>query len=648
MNFAHPGWLVWLALLPILGVTALVVSRLRRRQWKDFVAPRLREALVKSGSALPRWLMLFFLMLASAAMIGALARPQGDAGTKVEKTKGRNVMIALDLSKSMRVADVKPDRLTQAKVVIYELLEAMPNERIGFIGFAGTPNLYAPLTVDHGAVRETIEQVDENWPPVGGSDLAAAVHLATETLKKTGQKNNALVILSDGEKHAGDLDAMIAEAEQSGVYIVAIGVGTENGDYVPSPLFPGNRMLDEAGQPVISRLQPEVMRRLAEETKGRFALAGSALDISALVKSVVAGLDAFEMEGRERKISIEFYQWLVLPGLVFLALSIIAGTRWRGMKLAVLASGFLLTTDSADASEVSLAKSAAGGNDHAEAQSRYHQLAETAMTDERQARYRLGEATAAYRAEDFRAARAAFSEALRSEDTEVQKRAHLGLGNSLFQLGWKSLSNEAYPAEASAVPDMLRFDTLVKEALAKTKGAEVPEDGDGAGYKRFESLITNWADAVRHYDSALKQFPKESVARQNRDLSVAYLQRLEELLKKEKEETEASLPQPGEGPPQEGDEGDPPGDGKKGEKGKKGKPGDKKDGEDGKGDEKEGEGPGGPKQDEEKEKEPEPSEGDPNETPEERAGRILKENSDTEKGPLSPGRREFQNPEKDW
>ena len=78
-----------------------------------------------------------------------------------EKTMGRNVLIALDLSRSMRVKDVSPDRLAQAKGVIYELLEAMPNERIGLIGFAGSSYLYAPLTIDHGAVRETVEQVDE-------------------------------------------------------------------------------------------------------------------------------------------------------------------------------------------------------------------------------------------------------------------------------------------------------------------------------------------------------------------------------------------------------------------------------------------------------------------------------------------------------
>ena len=159
-------------------------------------------------------------------------------------------------------------RLAQAKVVIYELLEALPNERIGFIGFAGTPYVYAPLTIDHSAVREITEQVDDSWAPLGGSDLPAAVHLATETLKKTGQKNNALIILSDGEEvhddeRGGELKrCQIAEAERSGVYVIAIGVGTEDGGFVPNPDFPNGQMVDRSGRTVISRLQADTLRKL--------------------------------------------------------------------------------------------------------------------------------------------------------------------------------------------------------------------------------------------------------------------------------------------------------------------------------------------------------------------------------------------------
>lgn len=652
MNFAHPGWLFLLLLIPILGVGAILASRLKRQQWQILVARRLREGLLKRSSPLARWIAFVLLLAACLAITVALARPRGDAGTRTEKTIGRNVMIALDISRSMRVADVKPDRLAQAKIAIYELLEAMPNERIGLIGFAGNAHVYAPLTIDHSAVRETVDQIDESWAPLGGSDLSAAVNIATETLKKTGQKNNALVILSDGEKHDGNLESMISEAEQAGVYIIAIGVGTEDGGFVPHRDFPNGQMVDRDGRTVISRLQPDVMRKLAEGTRGRFTVIGTGMDVPNLVNSVVKDLDAFEMDGREKRISIEFYQWLMFPAVLLLMGSILAGTRWKGIPsaaTALIAGGMVFSAmPDARASDASDAKAALTAGRHDEARNAYQKLAEKTKLGEQRARFRLGQALAAYRAGDFRAARTAFSQVMLTEDPRLKANGHLGMGNSLFQLGWKGLSGEAYPSDPEAVPDLDRFDTLVKEALAKMGESETPEEGETGGFSRFESLVTNWADAIRHYDSALALAAAEPTATRNRELTFIYLKRLQELLEQEKEETEESMPQPepGQGEPQQGQgdgepqEGEGKGEPKEGEKGKGDEP--KKDGE-GKGDQEKKEGDKGP----EPPKGDDPN-GDPNESPEERAHRILKENADLEKGPLSPGRREFRDASKDW
>jgi Ca-activated chloride channel family protein len=651
----QPAWLILLVLLPLLGVGAIVTARLRSKQWATFVAPRLRGVLLKRGSPLPRWFALAFLLAACAALIVALARPQGDAGTRTEKTLGRNVLIALDLSRSMRVADVKPDRLAQAKMVIYELLEAMPNERIGLIGFAGSAYLYAPLTVDHGAVRETVEQIDETWATLGGSNLAEAISLAVDTFKKTGQKNNALVILSDGEKHDGDIDDMIAEAELSGVFILAIGVGTEDGDYVPNPDSRDKLMHDRNGEPVISRLQPDVMRRLASETKGRYAVAGTGMDIPAMVKTAIKDLDAFEMEGRERRVSVEFYQWLLLPAIVFLLGSILAGTRWRGIRTAAMAGAVILlapSTSRADA--VSDARQALVDKRYAEARSAYQKLSESATLPDRRARYQLGEANAAYLGKDYKNARTAFSRALLSDNPEIRIHGAIGLGNTLFQLGWRGLTEESYPDSSQPAPDLAQFDERVKQLLAKLKAEAEPDKPGASGYGRIETLITNWADAVRHYDSVLAADPAHKEARNNRGMTMTYLKRLQELLKEDKEETEQSMPQPqpGEGEPQPG-EGDPdekqPGE--QGEQGKEPPPG-KGEGEeepkDGKGGDKDKpEGDSGKNKDQEK-KDSDKGGENPDEQPEERARRILKENADLEKGPLTPGRREFRAPEKDW
>ena len=225
------------------------------------------------------------------------------------------------------------------------------------------------------------------------------------------------------------------------------------------------------------------------------------------------------------------------------------------------------------------------------------------------------------------------------------------MGNSLFQLGWKGLAGETYPTDPTSLPDLNRFDTIVKEALAKLRETEEPEQGEVGGYIQIESLITNWTDAIRHYDSAVSG----SAPGQNRELTLTYLKRLEKLLDQEKQDTEQAMPQAGQGPPQQGGaDGEGDEEGEKGENGKN-KPGEKgggkKDSKKGPGEdgEKDKEGKGG----EDKDKNKDEKNGDkggenPNESPKERASRILKENSDLEKGPVSPGSREFRDAEKDW
>jgi len=650
MNFAQPAWLIILTLLPLLGVAAVVAARLRGKQWSAFIAPRLRGALLKRGSSFHRWFALFFLLASCAALTIALARPQGDAGTRTEKSLGRNVLIALDLSRSMRVSDVKPDRLNRAKMAIYELIEAMPNERFGVIGFAGSAYVYAPLTVDHNAVRETVDQIDESWATTGGSNLGAAIRLGIDTLKKTGQKNNALVLLSDGEKHDKNLDDIIAQARESGVYILAIGIGSEDGGFVPNKDAPDGRVVEKSGKPVISRLQPEVLRKLAAETKGRYAVAGSGADVTAMVQDAIKDLDAFEIEGRERKVAIELYQWLLFPALVFLVASIIASTRWRKVTAtATLMAAFFLTAQPARADEVAAAKQALKSGEFQKARESYRRLAEKTPSDERRARFRLGEALAAYQAGDFRGTREAFSDALLSNDPAVLGEAHRGIGKTLFQIGWLSLAGGPYPEKSSTAPNMADFDDLVRKRLDEMRGGE-----ESGGVEAMESLITNWADSIRHYDSALAIAPEKSAATKSRNVVMTYLKRLQELLKEDREKTKQSMPQPqpGEGQPQPDQEGEGQPEQSEGNSDQKGPQqpgeGDQQDQRphEGKGDEEKKPDDKSDQNKDQKEDGKQPR--DPNETPQDRARRILKENADLEKGPLTPGRIEFNAPEKDW
>jgi hypothetical protein len=378
------------------------------------------------------------------------------------------------------------------------------------------------------------------------------------------------------------------------------------------------------------------------------------VDIPALARSAMADLDQFELQGREKKVVVEFYQWLLGPVILSLLISLLAATRWRSLATrAVIAASVAGSIPSAGAATTNDARAALAEGRHAEAQSDFEELAKNARKPEDTARFRLGEASAAYQSKEFRKASGAYSGALLSDDPAVERSAHLGLGTALFNLGWESLSKgEPYPQPPPA--DLESFDTLVKDELQKWMQSEPPEAGESEGFNKFDSLVVNWSDAVHHFDSALKLRPGDEDARQNRALVVNYLDRLDELLKQESDEAQQSLPkepQQGEGDPKDGDGGDPKDKGEPKDKGDGDKPKDQ-----GKGDEPKDQGDGGDKKDQkdgnggddEKKKAPKPPKEKPGETPRERALRILGDNQDIQKGPLSPGRHEFSRPEKDW
>jgi len=305
--------------------------------------------------------------------------------------------------------------------------------------------------------------------------------------------------------------------------------------------------------------------------------------------------------------------------------------------------------------------------DYEGARDRYRELAESANSASRRAALHLGEGLAAYRARDFRSARAGYSGALLGPDPQVRRNAHLGLGNSLFQLGWIGLAESPYPGDSAQVPDLDQFDAIARERIARMLDSPEPEVGETDGFARIRDTILNWSDAARHYQSALELDPGDSSALANRRTTMAFLERLRDLLEEERDETEQSIPEPspgeGEGQPepQPGD-GEEPGE----EPGENGEDGEEKDPESQSGDQpdesdqsgSDGQSEDEPREDEPREGEPqdgepdpndeEPGEIDPNETPEERARRILSENADVETGPLNPGRRQFMLPEKDW
>lgn len=643
MTLSNPEWLVAWVLLPALLVGAILAGRLRNRAWRSLVARRLQSSLLRVASPIPRWLALAGLMGALVCLIAALARPQGEGGERTESLSGRNLLIALDLSHSMNVKDALPSRLDQAKAITLELLDSLPDDRVGVIAFAGTPYLVAPITIDHGAVRETVQQLDTSTIPTGGSNLASAVEMAIKVCNDSGSRSSALVVISDGEEHDGGLSEIAQRADREGMFIFTIGVGTEIGDFIPDPLRPGGRFRDVNDNPVVSSLQQESLRLLASETGGRYVHAASGAAIGPMVESAIADLQHFEVSTRTRTIAVEFFQWFLTPAVLLLMASIIAGTNWRShpgpatVSAAVILAALPPAPTRASPELAELSSLAADA------------------TGERRARYRLAEGTTALAEGDHRTARFSFSEALLSDDPAVQAAAHHNMGNNLLAAGWEALSEgEAYP-DGERTPVELRKHVVRK--LTEWMEEETDDDSVAGGYRLFESVMLDWADAVRHYDSALQTDPANEDFLHNRQAAARLLELLRDSLEQTLQQQQQMRPNPGQG--EQSDEQQ-PGDPQPGEGDPQQQPGDQDDqqqpGEHGDQPPEQDSGPNADEQsddpqagdpsDEERPSDRPPREG---ESPEEQARRLLRENADFEQGPLIRSRRfEHRRPDKDW
>jgi tetratricopeptide (TPR) repeat protein len=399
-------------------------------------------------------------------------------------------------------------------------------------------------------------------------------------------------------------------------------------------------------------------------------------------------MEQFEISGRERFVPIEYYQWFVLPGILMLIASVIAGTRWRGLgpaSAAATAALVILFPQPAEAGVEEDARRALAEGRHEEAATYFKGLAMVEEDPERLARYRLAEGNAAYLQGDLQAARGAFSEALKSDDPKVRAAAHHGMGSVLFGGGWKRLSRDAAypnvgPKEGEKKPNafgrisdsvlglskdekkpeagkpadpMETFDTMVREALSKWMQSEAPESGESAGFTQFNDVLSDWMDGVKHFDSALRYDPSLENARHNRKLTVKYLKRLREILEEVEENAQQlqPMPAPGEGEGQ-GDQPQPEGQGGEGDQEGEGQGDQEREGEGGEGEEQRNQGEGGDRPEDGKgDKEGDKDGGNKpkaGETPEDAARRILRENADFEKGALNPGRLEYRQPDKDW
>jgi len=515
MTFAYPKVLFLLLLVPMFIALAVASVHRAQRKSEQIVARRHHGRLLTGTSTASRWIPTGLFLLGFTMALLALARPQWGFFQKEDTSEGRDILIAMDVSRSMLAPDLLPDRLTRAKLVAEDLVRTSPGDRFGVIAFAGRAFMQAPLTIDHEAVSETVAQLDIYTIPRGGTNLGDALDLSVKTFAKAEAETagKALILFSDGDDLEGTAREAAKKAKEAGIIVVAIGVGTPQGDVIPDPEISGDFVKDPSGKVVRSRLKRASLEEIARSTSGIYIDIGSPGSTRSAITRAIENLERSRSVSEGSRQPIERYQWPLLSAFIAIALGFLSPFFFSPRQAfppaatALLVAVFLSPPDQGHAAiQVrDHAHTAYEKQDYTGAVEQYNSRLEKAPGDGTLSRsLNFGLGASAYRGGDFTEAAQAFGKALLSQDSEMRENAHYNLGNTFFRNG-KAAMEEAL------------------KAMAKGNDKAPP-------LQAFEQVIKDWEDSIGHYEATLAISPGNEDAAFNRDVVQRHLDKLKKMV----------------------------------------------------------------------------------------------------------------------
>jgi len=511
MSFGTPQWLWGLFLTPILIAFFIRAERRGLRRLQEFVSARLLPHLAGTVNR-PRRALRFGLQLVGLSLgLVSLAQPRWGYTFEDVKRKGLDLLIAVDTSRSMLSNDVQPNRLERVKLAAQDLINELQGDRVGLIAFAGRAFLQAPLTIDYEAVMESVNDLDTQTIPEGGTNISSAITLAAQSFGKSAVGNRALIVFTDGEELSGDAVKAAKAASDAGVRIFTIGVGTPQGSLVPITSENGETAFvkDSAGQVVKSKLDEKRLREIAQATGGFYIqLENGPRTMRQIYDEGLAKMQAAQIDVRLSRRPIERYEWPLGAALIALSLSILIGERKRARERTHVAVPVKMTAATV-VLMIIFCQLALGATSGLEAyrdgkfEDAYSQFQETLKSHPQsraENKLQFDSGAAAYKLKDYSKALESFSQALLSPETPLQSKSHYNLGNTLYQRGETQKSDD--------------------------------------------KKLSDWTNALDHYEETLKLESQNKEAKDNYDY---VKKKIEELKNKKRPEQQ---PSPSPSPPQ--------------------------------------------------------------------------------------------------
>lgn len=322
MVWRTPQFLWFLLSVPVVVALFVWALRLRRRALEQFAESHLLPILTPDVDHRRQYWRAGLLATALAFLIIAVAGPRWGFQWEEVRREGVDIVIALDTSRSMLTTDVKPSRLERAKLALQELVQQLQGDRIGLVAFAGSAFIQCPLTLDYGAFLESLRATSVGIIPKGGTALDEAIRTGLAAFENHPSKHHALIIITDGEDHAGQVQAASQLAAEKGIKVYTIGVGTLEGELIPLTVDGRRAFLkDQQGQVVKSRLDTETLQNIAITTGGAYVYDSSpSLGLDEVYTRYISQLEKRELTSTlERRYEDRFQLPLAL-GLILLAL----------------------------------------------------------------------------------------------------------------------------------------------------------------------------------------------------------------------------------------------------------------------------------------------------------------------------------------
>lgn len=315
-SFANPEYLYLLLLIPVIAVLFLWSRAKRKKSIAKFGRKAVVETLMPDVSTYKPWIKLTLELLALAAIVIVLARPRAGARTSTTTTRGIEVMVALDVSNSMRAScSDNPDdmsRLERSKMILEKLIDKFENDRVGLIVFAGNAYVQMPITSDYLSAKMYLSNINTNMVPTQGTAIGAAINQAMNSFSKNKKCQKSIIVITDGENHEDDAVGAAKEAAKNGIQVNVVGMGATNG--APIPMSNGGYLKDDNGQVVSTFLNEKMASDIAAAGKGVYVsgAAGDALETlqDSLNKLAKSNLSQVTYSQRDEQFPI--FAWIAI------------------------------------------------------------------------------------------------------------------------------------------------------------------------------------------------------------------------------------------------------------------------------------------------------------------------------------------------